>query len=169
MLKFLPGLIPWRAVVTSMHCPSCPSSHPSLFPYFTHFSLPAPRRHLRLLPLLLKNSRWLATKLLHQQAEQKVIVHILSFSDSVQDCPRNCHGNGECVSGLCHCFPGFLGADCAKGIYRHFPAMIGKMEKRLLSGAGRGSTKVASPANSTGISCKPVQAMRPNTLAKRRL
>ncbi|XP_041606416.1 teneurin-2 isoform X9 [Vulpes vulpes] len=34
--------------------------------------------------------------------------------DSVQDCPRNCHGNGECVSGLCHCFPGFLGADCAK-------------------------------------------------------
>uniref|UniRef100_G1LK74 Teneurin-2 n=1 Tax=Ailuropoda melanoleuca TaxID=9646 RepID=G1LK74_AILME len=34
--------------------------------------------------------------------------------DSVQDCPRNCHGNGECVSGLCQCFPGFLGADCAK-------------------------------------------------------
>uniref|UniRef100_A0A8C9DD73 Teneurin-2 n=1 Tax=Prolemur simus TaxID=1328070 RepID=A0A8C9DD73_PROSS len=34
--------------------------------------------------------------------------------DSVQDCPRNCHGNGECVSGLCHCFPGFLGADCSK-------------------------------------------------------
>ncbi|XP_011906331.1 PREDICTED: teneurin-2 isoform X5 [Cercocebus atys] len=34
--------------------------------------------------------------------------------DSVQDCPRNCHGNGECVSGVCHCFPGFLGADCAK-------------------------------------------------------
>ncbi|XP_069932505.1 teneurin-2 isoform X16 [Oryctolagus cuniculus] len=34
--------------------------------------------------------------------------------DSVQDCPRNCHGNGECVSGMCHCFPGFLGADCSK-------------------------------------------------------
>uniref|UniRef100_A0A8I3X416 Teneurin transmembrane protein 2 n=1 Tax=Callithrix jacchus TaxID=9483 RepID=A0A8I3X416_CALJA len=43
---------------------------------------------------------------------------MVSFStvvlDSVQDCPRNCHGNGECVSGVCHCFPGFLGADCAK-------------------------------------------------------
>ncbi|XP_068014499.1 teneurin-2 isoform X11 [Melanerpes formicivorus] len=39
--------------------------------------------------------------------------------DSVQDCPRNCHGNGECVSGVCHCFPGFHGADCAKG-RRHF-------------------------------------------------
>ncbi|XP_019390418.1 PREDICTED: teneurin-2 isoform X2 [Crocodylus porosus] len=43
---------------------------------------------------------------------------IVSFStvilDSVQDCPRNCHGNGECVSGVCHCFPGFHGADCAK-------------------------------------------------------
>eukprot|EP00073_Rattus_norvegicus_P027804 XP_006246178.1 PREDICTED: teneurin-2-like [Rattus norvegicus] len=42
--------------------------------------------------------------------------------DSVQDCPRNCHGNGECVSGLCHCFPGFLGADCAKGRCHRFPA-----------------------------------------------
>ncbi|XP_029439692.1 teneurin-2 [Rhinatrema bivittatum] len=43
---------------------------------------------------------------------------IVSFStvvlDSVQDCPRSCHGNGECVSGVCHCFPGFHGADCAK-------------------------------------------------------
>ncbi|KAM4675330.1 teneurin-2 isoform 1-T1 [Discoglossus pictus] len=43
---------------------------------------------------------------------------IVSFNtvvlDSVQDCPRNCHGNGECVSGVCHCFPGFHGADCAK-------------------------------------------------------
>ncbi|XP_071670909.1 teneurin-2 isoform X11 [Patagioenas fasciata] len=43
---------------------------------------------------------------------------VISFStvilDSVQDCPRNCHGNGECVSGVCHCFPGFHGADCAK-------------------------------------------------------
>ncbi|XP_026714247.1 teneurin-2 isoform X10 [Athene cunicularia] len=48
---------------------------------------------------------------------------VVSFStvilDSVQDCPRNCHGNGECVSGVCHCFPGFHGADCAKG-RRHF-------------------------------------------------
>ncbi|KAM8994203.1 teneurin-2 isoform 5-T5 [Ara ararauna] len=48
---------------------------------------------------------------------------VLSFStvilDSVQDCPRHCHGNGECVSGVCHCFPGFHGADCAKG-RRHF-------------------------------------------------
>ncbi|XP_073507216.1 teneurin-2 isoform X4 [Phyllobates terribilis] len=43
---------------------------------------------------------------------------IVSFNtvvlDSVQDCPRNCDGNGECVSGVCHCFPGFHGADCAK-------------------------------------------------------
>uniref|UniRef100_A0AAY4E7H6 Teneurin-2 n=1 Tax=Denticeps clupeoides TaxID=299321 RepID=A0AAY4E7H6_9TELE len=34
--------------------------------------------------------------------------------DSVQECPRNCHGNGECVSGVCHCFPGFHGMDCSK-------------------------------------------------------
>ncbi|XP_062905513.1 teneurin-3 isoform X7 [Mobula hypostoma] len=34
--------------------------------------------------------------------------------DSVVECPRNCHGNGECVSGACHCFPGFFGPDCAR-------------------------------------------------------
>ncbi|XP_078252785.1 teneurin-3-like isoform X2 [Rhinoraja longicauda] len=34
--------------------------------------------------------------------------------DSVMECPRNCHGNGECVSGACHCFPGFFGSDCAR-------------------------------------------------------
>ncbi|XP_067838635.1 teneurin-3 isoform X6 [Heptranchias perlo] len=34
--------------------------------------------------------------------------------ESVVECPRNCHGNGECVSGACHCFPGFFGPDCAR-------------------------------------------------------
>ncbi|XP_043918466.1 teneurin-3 isoform X3 [Protopterus annectens] len=34
--------------------------------------------------------------------------------DSVVECPRNCHGNGECVSGTCHCFAGFIGPDCAR-------------------------------------------------------
>ncbi|XP_030636941.1 teneurin-2 isoform X2 [Chanos chanos] len=42
----------------------------------------------------------------------------VSFStvalDSVQKCPQNCHGNGECMSGVCHCFPGFHGTDCSK-------------------------------------------------------
>ncbi|XP_059765675.1 teneurin-3 isoform X2 [Balaenoptera ricei] len=35
-------------------------------------------------------------------------------TESVVECPRNCHGNGECVSGTCHCFPGFLGPDCSR-------------------------------------------------------
>lgn len=33
----------------------------------------------------------------------------------MDDCSTNCNGNGECISGHCHCFPGFLGPDCAKG------------------------------------------------------
>uniref|UniRef100_A0A673JQA4 Teneurin-2 n=1 Tax=Sinocyclocheilus rhinocerous TaxID=307959 RepID=A0A673JQA4_9TELE len=37
----------------------------------------------------------------------------VSFSTAVLECPRNCHGNGECVSGVCHCFPGFHGMDSA--------------------------------------------------------
>uniref|UniRef100_A0A8C9VTN2 Teneurin transmembrane protein 2 n=1 Tax=Scleropages formosus TaxID=113540 RepID=A0A8C9VTN2_SCLFO len=46
---------------------------------------------------------------------------IVSFNtavlDSVQECPQNCHGNGECISGECHCFPGFHGTDCSKGAF----------------------------------------------------
>ena len=43
-----------------------------------------------------------------------------SSSESVLECPRNCHGNGECVSGTCHCFPGFLGPDCSRGMRLRF-------------------------------------------------
>ncbi|KAJ7316264.1 hypothetical protein JRQ81_002426, partial [Phrynocephalus forsythii] len=46
--------------------------------------------------------------------EKEVVSFNTVILDSVQDCPRNCHGNGECVSGVCHCFPGYHGADCAK-------------------------------------------------------
>ncbi len=32
------------------------------------------------------------------------------------ECPHNCYGNGECVSGTCNCFPGFLGPYCSRGV-----------------------------------------------------
>ncbi|XP_048839478.1 teneurin-1 isoform X1 [Brienomyrus brachyistius] len=34
--------------------------------------------------------------------------------ETMDGCSTNCNGNGECVSGHCHCFPGFLGPDCGK-------------------------------------------------------
>ncbi|KAG7485400.1 teneurin-3 isoform X4 [Solea senegalensis] len=34
--------------------------------------------------------------------------------ESIMECPQNCHGNGDCLSGICHCFPGFLGPDCSR-------------------------------------------------------
>lgn len=45
------------------------------------------------------------------------------FSDSVTECSHNCYGNGECVAGSCHCFPGFIGPYCSRGNYpaRLFP------------------------------------------------
>lgn len=43
------------------------------------------------------------------------IILLFFLLESVVECPRNCHGNGECVSGSCHCFPGFLGPDCSRG------------------------------------------------------
>ncbi|XP_034043467.1 teneurin-3 isoform X3 [Thalassophryne amazonica] len=34
--------------------------------------------------------------------------------ESIMECPQNCHGNGDCLSGICHCFAGFLGPDCSR-------------------------------------------------------
>ncbi|CAL8354637.1 unnamed protein product [Merluccius merluccius] len=34
--------------------------------------------------------------------------------DSVMECPHSCFGNGECVAGACHCFPGFMGPYCSR-------------------------------------------------------
>ncbi|XP_053714235.1 teneurin-3-like isoform X3 [Synchiropus splendidus] len=34
--------------------------------------------------------------------------------ESLLECPKNCHGNGDCVSGVCQCFPGSLGPDCTR-------------------------------------------------------
>lgn len=49
----------------------------------------------------------------------KEICFQLSFSflspESVDNCPSNCYGNGDCISGTCHCFLGFLGPDCGRG------------------------------------------------------
>lgn len=39
--------------------------------------------------------------------------------ETMDDCSTNCNGNGECFSGHCHCFPGFLGPDCARGTVFH--------------------------------------------------
>uniref|UniRef100_A0A3Q3WJ75 Uncharacterized protein n=1 Tax=Mola mola TaxID=94237 RepID=A0A3Q3WJ75_MOLML len=47
--------------------------------------------------------------------EREMVSFSTNIMDSVQECPRNCHGNGECNSGVCHCFPGFHGMDCSKG------------------------------------------------------
>ncbi|KAL2096650.1 hypothetical protein ACEWY4_008798 [Coilia grayii] len=33
---------------------------------------------------------------------------------SIEDCPSNCYGNGDCIAGTCHCFLGFRGPDCGR-------------------------------------------------------
>uniref|UniRef100_A0A672Q957 Teneurin-3 n=1 Tax=Sinocyclocheilus grahami TaxID=75366 RepID=A0A672Q957_SINGR len=38
----------------------------------------------------------------------------VSYNTIIIECPHNCHGNGDCRSGTCHCFPGFLGPDCSR-------------------------------------------------------
>uniref|UniRef100_A0A8D0CJV7 Teneurin-4 n=1 Tax=Scleropages formosus TaxID=113540 RepID=A0A8D0CJV7_SCLFO len=47
-----------------------------------------------------------------KEAEQ--VSFIATAIDSIDDCPSSCFGNGDCVSGTCHCFPGFRGPDCGR-------------------------------------------------------
>ncbi|XP_053161888.1 teneurin-4 isoform X1 [Hemicordylus capensis] len=46
--------------------------------------------------------------------ESEVVSFLTTAVESVDNCPSNCYGNGDCVSGTCHCFLGFLGPDCGR-------------------------------------------------------
>ena len=35
-----------------------------------------------------------------------------------RNCPKGCHGKGECVLGRCQCKPGFDGPDCGQSMYK---------------------------------------------------
>ncbi|KYO31859.1 hypothetical protein Y1Q_0003424 [Alligator mississippiensis] len=46
--------------------------------------------------------------------ESEVVSFLTTAIESMDNCPSNCYGNGDCVSGTCHCFLGFLGPDCGR-------------------------------------------------------
>uniref|UniRef100_A0A8K9XHX4 Teneurin-4 n=1 Tax=Oncorhynchus mykiss TaxID=8022 RepID=A0A8K9XHX4_ONCMY len=46
--------------------------------------------------------------------EPETVSFITTAIDSIDDCPSDCHGNGDCVAGTCHCFLGFRGPDCGR-------------------------------------------------------
>ncbi|XP_061484946.1 teneurin-4 isoform X1 [Rhineura floridana] len=46
--------------------------------------------------------------------ESEMISFLTTTIESLDNCPSNCYGNGDCVSGTCHCFLGFLGPDCGR-------------------------------------------------------
>uniref|UniRef100_H2UCY9 Teneurin-4 n=1 Tax=Takifugu rubripes TaxID=31033 RepID=H2UCY9_TAKRU len=46
--------------------------------------------------------------------ETETVSFLPTATDSIDDCPSNCFGNGDCVAGKCHCFLGFKGPDCGR-------------------------------------------------------
>ncbi|XP_023817817.1 teneurin-4 isoform X1 [Oryzias latipes] len=46
--------------------------------------------------------------------EIETVSFITTPIDSIDDCPSNCFGNGDCIAGTCHCFLGFKGPDCGR-------------------------------------------------------
>ncbi|XP_053176596.1 teneurin-4 isoform X6 [Scomber japonicus] len=46
--------------------------------------------------------------------EAETVSFFTTTIDSIDDCPSNCFGNGDCVAGTCRCFLGFKGPDCGR-------------------------------------------------------
>ncbi|XP_026048324.1 teneurin-4 isoform X4 [Astatotilapia calliptera] len=46
--------------------------------------------------------------------ETETVSFLTTAIDSIDDCPSNCFGNGDCIAGTCHCFLGFKGPDCGR-------------------------------------------------------
>ncbi|KAM6973576.1 LOW QUALITY PROTEIN: teneurin-4 [Aplochiton taeniatus] len=46
--------------------------------------------------------------------DTETVSFLTTAIDSIEDCPSNCFGNGDCVAGTCHCFLGFRGPDCGR-------------------------------------------------------
>ncbi|CAL8351782.1 unnamed protein product [Lota lota] len=46
--------------------------------------------------------------------DTETVSFLTSAIDSIDDCPSNCFGNGDCIAGTCRCFLGFRGADCGR-------------------------------------------------------
>lgn len=66
--------------------------------------------------------------------------------ESVDNCPSNCYGNGDCISGTCHCFLGFLGPDCGRG--EHCGGALGFCSQDPLGSSGSTfQTKCRTPGH----------------------
>ncbi|XP_035680810.1 teneurin-3-like isoform X4 [Branchiostoma floridae] len=46
---------------------------------------------------------------------QKVLLNN-KITDNPAECPAECNGNGECITGICQCYPGYMGKDCAHAV-----------------------------------------------------
>ncbi|XP_060929099.1 teneurin-4 isoform X6 [Limanda limanda] len=46
--------------------------------------------------------------------DTETVSFLTTAIESLDDCPSNCFGNGDCVSGACRCFLGFKGPDCGR-------------------------------------------------------
>ncbi|KAI9548021.1 Teneurin-4 [Dissostichus eleginoides] len=100
-------------------------------------STPIPLEHEAICPLLpgarhVSTQTWLPLQAKQSKGNQKASTNVLfyilshyiaqalsvhnhpSFQESIDDCPSNCFGNGDCVAGTCHCFLGFKGPDCGR-------------------------------------------------------
>ncbi|KAG5263703.1 hypothetical protein AALO_G00267690 [Alosa alosa] len=77
---------------------------------------------------------------LYNDGKKMETVLILSTPiDTMDGCSTSCNGNGECVAGHCHCFPGFLGPNCEK---------VGEAESAVLSTRIRAKCRLCSARGS---------------------
>ena len=57
--------------------------------------------------------------LYNDDGESRQVSFVTKVSPELtRNCPKGCHGKGECVLGRCQCQPGFDGPDCGQSKYQ---------------------------------------------------
>ncbi|XP_064481434.1 teneurin-m-like isoform X2 [Ornithodoros turicata] len=64
----------------------------------------------------LEPGTWYLSVINDDATSTAVTFHPAVASDIPTSCPNNCHSHGRCHLGKCHCFPGYIGLDCADSV-----------------------------------------------------
>ncbi|XP_040063442.2 teneurin-m [Ixodes scapularis] len=64
----------------------------------------------------LEPGTWYLSLINDDSLPTSVAFHPAIARDVPTSCPNNCHGHGNCHLGKCHCFPGYIGLDCADSV-----------------------------------------------------
>ncbi|XP_067122609.1 teneurin-m-like isoform X2 [Centruroides vittatus] len=64
----------------------------------------------------LQEGNWYLSLINDHHNQVSIAFHLSLAREVPTTCPSNCHQHGNCHLGKCHCFPGYIGPDCADSV-----------------------------------------------------